>query len=256
MDAKCRETPPSASRDRDLAAEHISSTHEDYLETVYLLVQEHGFARVKDIAKARDVKAATISIAMRKLAEADYVNYEKREYINLTAKGEEAARRVLSRHRLLTRFFSEVLNMPADAASKQACSMEHWLTNEAMVRMVRFIEFLGSCPFVLETFRRCPIGVRPEEHGECSTRGQCAGCAFTTNEGIRSLADMRPGERATVSRLASSGETRQRLLDTGLLPETELEMERLDSDTGSVRFRSEGANLLLTLQEAKEVLIR
>jgi Mn-dependent DtxR family transcriptional regulator len=58
--------------------------------------------------------------------------------------GEKAGRRVFSRHRLLTRFFEEVLSMPAEAASEQACAMEHSLTDEAMVRMVRFFEFLGA----------------------------------------------------------------------------------------------------------------
>ena len=57
----------------------MSQPLEDYLETIYLLVQEHGFARVRDIARARDVKAATVSIALRKLAELDLVRYERRE---------------------------------------------------------------------------------------------------------------------------------------------------------------------------------
>ncbi len=95
----------------------MSEPLEDYLETIYLLVQEHGFARVKEIAKARGVKAATVSIALRKLSEAGFVNYVRREYIGLTERGEEAARRVLTRHRLLTRFFSEVLGMSPHAAN-------------------------------------------------------------------------------------------------------------------------------------------
>ena len=41
------------------ADSEISSSLEDYLETIYLLVQEQGFARVKDVARARDVKAAS-----------------------------------------------------------------------------------------------------------------------------------------------------------------------------------------------------
>ena len=47
--------------------------------------------------------------------------------------------------------------MPAEAASEQACAMEHSLTDEAMVRMVRFFEFLGACPSVTESFRQCPM---------------------------------------------------------------------------------------------------
>ncbi|MCC6133212.1 MAG: metal-dependent transcriptional regulator, partial [Acidobacteria bacterium] len=96
----------------------MSEPLEDYLETIYLLVQEHGFARVRDIAKARDVRAATVSISLRKLSEAGLVNYVRREYIGLTEKGEEAARRILTRHRLLTRFFQEVLGMSPHAAGQ------------------------------------------------------------------------------------------------------------------------------------------
>ena len=110
----------------------ISSPLEDYLETIYLLVQEHGFARVQDIARARDVKAATVSMALRKLAGAGLVDYERREYIAPHARrAKQAARRILTRHRLLTRFFEEVLRMSPDAAGEQACAMEHSLTDEA-----------------------------------------------------------------------------------------------------------------------------
>ena len=135
----------------------ISSSLEDYLETIYLLVQEQGFARVKDVARARDVKAASVSIALRKLAELDLVRYERREYIALTPEGEKAGRRVYSRHRLLTRFFQEVLSLDAKAASEQACAMEHSLTDEAMDGMARFFEFLGTCPSVIESFHACPV---------------------------------------------------------------------------------------------------
>ena len=124
----------------------MSPPLEDYLETIYLLVQEHGFARVRDIARARDVKAATVSVALRKLADAGLADYERREYTRLTPKGERAARRILARHRLLTRFFEEVLRMSPGAANQQACAMEHVLTDEAADRMVRFFEFLGKLP--------------------------------------------------------------------------------------------------------------
>ena len=47
----------------------LSSSLEDYLETVYQLVKEHKFARVRDIAKARNVKAGSVSPALKRLAE-------------------------------------------------------------------------------------------------------------------------------------------------------------------------------------------
>ena len=119
----------------------ISSSLEDYLETIYLLQRNHGFARVKEIAAARDVKAASVSVALRKLADAKLVRYERREYINLTPEGENAASSIFSRHKLLKRFFCDVLQMSLNKADEQACALEHSLTDEGMDHLVRFLEF-------------------------------------------------------------------------------------------------------------------
>src|ERR1017187_4474765 len=182
----------------DASEGEISSSLEDYLETIYLLVQEQGFARVKDVARARDVKAASVSIALRKLAELDLVRYERREYIALTPEGEKAGRRVFSRHRLLTRFFEEVLSMPAEAASEQACAMEHSLTDEAMVRMVRFFEFLGACPSVTESFRQCPMVQDRKSTAHVRMPQWCSVCAKKKEFQSMSLADVKPGKSASL----------------------------------------------------------
>lgn len=237
-------------------AAQMSSPLEDYLETIYLLVREQGFARVKDIARARDVKAATVSVALRKLAEGDFVNYERREYIGLTPRGEKAARRIHTRHRLLTRFFEEVLKMSPHAAGEQACAMEHSLTDEAMDRMVRFFEFLGSCPTVLETFRQCPIGLRPEDAVCEASPGKCAQCTFKREVKSMSIADLKPGQRAVVTQIAATGALRQRLLDMGILPETAIELERSGLGGEPLWIRCQGARLALRRAEAGTIRVR
>ncbi len=235
----------------------MSEPLEDYLETIYLLVQEHGFARVKEIAKARGVKAPTVSIALRKLSEAGLVNYVRREYIGLTERGEEAARRVLTRHRLLTRFFSEVLGMSPRAASEQACSMEHALTDEAMDRMVRFFEFLGTCPSVAKAFGQCPAGGRPGDVDPCGDASpDCARCSLAPKEKAMSIATMRPGQRGVVTQITATGALRQRLLDMGILPETKVDVERSGPGGHPLWIRCQGARLALRRAEASSVLVR
>ena len=235
----------------------ISSSLEDYLETIYLLVQEQGFARVKDVARARDVKAASVSIALRRLAELDLVRYERREYIALTAAGERAGRRVFSRHRLLTRFFQEVLNMQGPAASEQACAMEHSLTDEAMDGMARFFDFLGTCPSVIESFRVCPAiaGRKPAAHGEHLPEW-CATCGKKKGASTMSLADVKPGRRAVVTKISAGGALRQRLLDMGVLPETPIDIERVGLGGDPFWVRCQGARLALRRSEAQSILVR
>jgi DtxR family transcriptional regulator, Mn-dependent transcriptional regulator len=243
-----------ASLATSLEDQGISSSLEDYLETIYLLVQEQGFARVKDVARARDVKAASVSIALRKLAELDLVRYERREYISLTPEGEKAGRRVFSRHRLLTRFFEEVLSMKPEAAGLQACAMEHSLTDEAMDGLVRFFEFLGACPSVIESFRRCPLAqdrklpLSQVPHG-------CTVCAKKKEASSMSLAELRPGQGALVSKIGATGALRQRLLDMGILPETQIDVERVGLGGDPFWVRCQGARLALRRSEASSILI-
>ena len=236
----------------------MSSSLEDYLETIYLLVEQQGFARVKDVAKARDVKAASVSIALRKLAELDLVRYERREYIALTPEGEKAGRRVFSRHRLLTRFFEEVLSMPSAAASEQACVMEHSLTDDAMDRLARFFEFLGTCPSVIESFRQCPLA---QEHKATSgahhhATAACAVCAKKQAKASASLADLKPGQSAVVSKVEADGALRQRLLDMGVLPNTVIDVERVGLGGDPFWVRCQGARLALRRSEAGSIAVR
>lgn len=233
----------------------ISSALEDYLETIYLLVQEHGFARVKDIARARDVKAASVSIALRKLSDLDLVRYERREYIALTPRGEEAGRRVFTRHRLLSRFFEEVLGMTPQAAGQQACAMEHSLTDEAMDRMVRFFEFVGSCPSVVESFRQCQAPAKSKCPHEPRV-GACAVCAVKKEEPSRSLADLKPGQSGVVTHVGATGALRQRLLDMGILPNTTIDLERSGLGGDPLWIRCQGARLALRRTEARAIGIR
>lgn len=235
----------------------MSEPLEDYLETIYLLVQEHGFARVRDIAKARDVKAATVSISLRKLSESGLVNYVRREYIGLTEKGEEAARRILTRHRLLTRFFQEVLGMSPHAAGHQACAMEHSLTDEAMDRMVRFFEFLGTCPSVVQAFGQCPMGVRPGDEAPCGAGSEtCAKCALNHKDTSMSVSRLKPGQRGVVTQITATGPLRQRLLDMGILPETTIDVERTGPGGHPLWIRCQGAQLALRPAEADCIRVR
>lgn len=234
----------------------ISSALEDYLETVYLLVQEHGFARVKDIAKARAVKAASVSIALRKLSELDLVRYVRREYIALTPTGEQAGRRVFTRHRLLTRFFEEVLGMGAEAAGEQACAMEHSLTDDAMGRLVHFFEFLGNCPSLTEGFRQAQAAGGPSSRAHLHTPSACAICKAKKESDTMSLADLKPGQTAVVTHVGASGALRQRLLDMGILPNTSIDLERAGLGGDPLWIRCQGAHLALRRTEAAAIRVR
>ena len=231
---------------------------EDYLETIYEIVRERKVARVKDIAAARDVKAGSVSPAMRRLADLGLIRYHQREYIDLTEEGEVAARRVMSRHRILRRFILEVLRMEEDAADREACSIEHNLSNDAMDRLVRLFEFMQACPegkvSFVDRFHACPIVDASQP--DCGHQCQLSGGGGGTTAQRTSLFDLGPGKPAHVLRVDADGAVRQRLLDMGLIPGAKIEVERTAPGGDPVWVRLLGSQLALRRKEAEAILVR
>jgi len=252
-------------------AASLTDSLEDYLETIYLLVREGSVARVRDIARARDVKAGSVTPALKRLSDAGLIDYAQREFIRLTPAGEREARRVLARHTILTRFFEEVLQLPSEAAEDQACAMEHSLSNEAMDRLVRFFEFMHVCPSspagFLTGFHRCL-----DQHAHAAAEGPEVAplpCSVGAGQGLpcalrprdddgpgQSAYDLKPGEQARVTHVNAHGAIRQRLLDMGVLPDVTLEMERVAPAGDPVWVKLEGCQLALRRKEAESVVVR
>jgi DtxR family Mn-dependent transcriptional regulator len=238
------------------SADHLSSALEDYLETVYELVRDQKVARVRDIARAREVRAASVTPAMRRLAELGLIRYEKREYIDLTPRGQREAQRIVSRHQALTRFFEQVLGIAAEAAEGDACAMEHSLSPEAMDHLVRFIEFVHNCPEgsrLLELFHACVIVQHDSE--ACHKRCPLGRKVREKEPRAVSLASLQAGARARVRRIAADGAMRDRLLDAGLLPDTVVEVVRVAGGGKRFELRLAGFELRLAGEEARAVLV-
>lgn len=241
----------------------ITNALEDYIETIYLLVRDNKLARVKDIAKARDVKMGSVTPAMKRLAEMGYISYEQREYIDLTPKGEQLARSILARHDLLRRFFTEVLHMSDEAAESDACSMEHHLSDEGMDKLTRFFEFIGNCPdgnpSFIERFHQCSA-VQPELNGckqnFCEEHNHRHCKRHENRRPTKSLADLQVGETGLIAQVKAKGAIRQRLLDMGMLPNTEITLERLAPTGDPVWVKMQGFQLSLRRNEAEAILVQ
>lgn len=234
----------------------LTDSLEDYLETVYQLVRDKKFARVKDIARARNVRPGSVSPAMRRLAEMGLIEYVRREYIGLTPTGEERARRIMARHQLLCRLFEDVLQMEFAAAEEEACAMEHSLSDEAMDRLVRFFEFLRVCPEaqdILSRFHGCRA--LTDELGYCeeTCHVQLSQPAEQT-DALRVL-ELSPGQRGRVTQVSGQGKLRKKLLDMGLMPDVVLDIDRVDTVAGTVWVRLGGFEVSLSRKEAEAVMV-
>ncbi|MCD6491019.1 MAG: metal-dependent transcriptional regulator [Candidatus Njordarchaeia archaeon] len=113
---------------------------EEYLKTIYILKRKgHKVVRVRDIAKKMNVKMSSVTDALKRLSREDLVEYQKREYVDLTKKGKRLAEKLYKRWTILFFFFSEVLGVSKDIANDDACKVEHTLSDQTINALKVFI---------------------------------------------------------------------------------------------------------------------
>jgi DtxR family Mn-dependent transcriptional regulator len=144
----------------------LSRKAEDYLEAILNVAERKGYARVKDIASALDIRPPSVVEMLRKLDEMGLVDYQKYEGVRLTPKGDEIARVVKDRHETI-RAFLELLKVPKKIADRDACIIEHDLEPQTIEQLKNFVRFVRSAPDnpqwldYFEAF--CETGVHPGE---------------------------------------------------------------------------------------------
>ena len=115
----------------------ISQSVEDYLETIYLLESEKGYARIKDIASGLDIKLSSVTGMLKKLEEEELVVNEKYGPVKLTRKGKSIAKKVYSKHKILSNFFI-LLGVDKKTAEEDACRAEHVLSKKTIRKIKEF----------------------------------------------------------------------------------------------------------------------
>lgn len=123
----------------------ISGRAEDYLRSIYEIIECKGFARVKDIARELDVRPSSVVEMLRKLQKVGLIIYEKYGGIKLTGKGKEIAEVIEKRHQTFRQFL-ELILVPKDVALRDAHILEHRLHPKTILQLTRFVEFIMSHP--------------------------------------------------------------------------------------------------------------
>lgn len=124
----------------------LTASQEDYLETIFLVVEENRVARSKDLVSRLGVNSSSVTQALKVLSDKRLINYEPYGVVTLTETGEHRAREVLRRHVALRDFFTRILHVEEETAEKAACRMEHDMPRVILDRLVQFIEYTDRCP--------------------------------------------------------------------------------------------------------------
>jgi DtxR family transcriptional regulator, manganese transport regulator len=131
---------------------HDVSRLEDYLEAIYNLDHEKGYASTADISDRLGVKPPTVSSMVVKLARSGYLEYQRYRGMKLTQAGEKVAKSVIRRHQVISEFIS-MIGVDEQTAFVDTEGIEHHVHPTTIRRLERLAEYLRENPQTLKAIR-------------------------------------------------------------------------------------------------------
>ena len=214
---------------RFMAAPHGTVAEQEYLEMLFWLFEAGLPMTGANLARAMQLSAPTVHEMLGRLERDGYIERNAERMVEFTEAGRRHAEQIVSRHRMIERFLTDVVGVPWDDVHEEAEQLEHAMTPrfEAYVRAS-----VGDA-------KTCPHG-HPIRVGE-------------RIDGVP-LADCEPGARVTILRLENEAEDLLHYLkEAGVEPGMEGEVAVNDGDTVSVR--SDGALATVTASVAETVSV-
>ncbi|NKB87591.1 MAG: metal-dependent transcriptional regulator [Acidobacteria bacterium] len=212
-----------------------SESIEDYIKAIFKLSVDGGLVQTSAIADRLDVRPASVSNMMRRLATLGLLHHEPYRGVQLTDEGEKLARRMIRRHRLIERFLVEILEYPWDEVHEEAERLEHAVSPRFVRRLDKLLESPATDP------HGAPI---PSSDG-------------TMDESTHpSLVELGAGETAWVRRVRDNdGGLLREFGRLGLRPDAMVEVVESASDDGLLVLRVGGEIHRLEYAAARGVFV-
>ncbi|CAF0688821.1 metal-dependent transcriptional regulator [Candidatus Methylacidithermus pantelleriae] len=138
----------SAARSVHDRGKAITESVEDYLECIYRLIKQKGYACVADVAESLAINRSSASLMARRLGKLGYLAHRKYRGFTLTPKGRRIAQGIEERHHILSRLF-EQLSLDPQQYLADIEGLEHHLSEASYRRFCALVEHLDRYPMGL-----------------------------------------------------------------------------------------------------------
>jgi DtxR family Mn-dependent transcriptional regulator len=212
-----------------MSTDHVTVAEEEYLQILYWLHEAGLPMTAANVARAMQLSAPTVHEMIGRLERDGYITRAADKTIAFTPTGQENAETIVSRHRLIERFLTDVLGIPWHEVHEEAERLEHAMSPVLEQRMRAAIGTAKTCP-----------------HGHPIKAG-------TRVEGVP-LADVELGAKVQVLRFENEAEDLLIYLrEAGLDPGQEGVV--VTNDDEEVAFESEGDRHAVTKSVAETVSV-
>ena len=113
----------------------LSPSQEDYLKQIFLLGDGVDPVLTRDLARRLEVRPASVTGMVQRLAELGLVRHERYRGVRLTEPGRRVALEMLRHHRLLETFLERVLGYAWDEVHDEAERLEHVISERFEARI-------------------------------------------------------------------------------------------------------------------------
>ena len=227
---------------------------EQYLKTILMLGEGNGPVKTNEIAKALCLAPASVTESMQKLSDEGFVKYKAYRGVRLTSRGRSIASEVSRKHRLLERFLADVLGLESSKVHKQACEMEHSLSDEAEIALCRMLNHPGTCPDDGKTIPPCNLDVWSCD--ECKKIKLSDSKNWDDHSGLRPLTKLGVGESGKIHFIRGERKQLERLNNIGITRDTEIKMLHSAPLRGPLEISVRGCKLCLGRDIASNIFIQ
>jgi DtxR family transcriptional regulator, Mn-dependent transcriptional regulator len=202
---------------------------DEYLETIYFLAFPIGeYMPVSSgsptvaarVAEMLGVSRASAGEMLKRMEADGLIRRGEHKEALLTAKGRARAELVVRKHRIIERLLTDFMGYTAAEAHVHADELGDTFSEEMVERIAAKLGDPDRCP------HGWPVDPAAEQ---------------AENNELKALAELAPGSRATIVRLAEhDGDLLHWFYDQGLVPGTEIELEDAQPAAGQFSVRLEG----------------
>ena len=211
---------------------------QDYLKRIYDLTEGGSPASTNDLARELDVKPASVTGMIQKLAAGKpaLVTYQKHQGVTLTPAGKRAALEVIRHHRLLETWLVQTLGYSWDEVHEEAERLEHVISEDLEQRIAAALGHPTRDP-----------------HGELIPTEDLD---MPTDDSAP-LSSLRPNQTATILRVNAHDPNLLRHLNSlGLTPGIQIEVTDYSSFDNNLTVKAQNKTTVLGLNITTKIFMQ
>jgi DtxR family Mn-dependent transcriptional regulator len=218
---------------------------DEYLETIYFLAFPIGEYRPQTtgsptlasrVAEMLGVSRASAGEMLRRMESEGLIERGEQKEALLTATGRKRAEQVVRKHRIIERLLTDFMGYTAAEAHVHADELGDTFTDDMITRIDERLGHPDRCP------HGWPVDTEAEQE---------------ENRELVALAELEPGKRATIVRLAEhDGDLLHWFYDEGLVPGAELELRAAQPAAGQFTVSLGGTERAIGERAAAGLFVR